>query len=603
MTIVPTIADGQPVLAPRRRFRFRGRMVLVLIAALWIALVLVGTIFARWLAPHDAYAQNLTEILKGPSTAHLLGTDSLGRDVLSRLMVGGSTTLSGVGIAVAIFLVLGVVSGLTAGYFGGYQDRGIVGISTIVQAMPGLIVLFVVLSIFRGSTFIAMVVYGIIASPTMFFLIRSASLAVRNELFVDAAKVSGLSPFYIIAQHVFPRTRGLIIVQATVFAATALVVESTLSYLGFGASPPTPSWGNMVSEAANQISLNPFMLYATGGVIALTSFSIGILGDLARDSISSSWSISKLTRDRRTSVVDPAPHPMPEGALLSVEHLEVGYQSGGTLVPIVKDVSLTIGRGETVGLVGESGSGKTTVAFGVLGVVGAGVVVSGGAVVFDSTDLIGLSGKALAAYRGKRVAYVAQEPMVALDPNFRVGRALEEVVRKHDGLRGPAVRVRALELLAQVELPDPEAVSRKFPFELSGGMAQRVSIAFALAGRPELLVADEPTTALDVTVQAGILGLLRRLREQNRMSMLIITHDWGVVADVCDRVAVMYKGEIVEEAGVDDIFHRPQHPYTQALLASNPHGATPGADLPIVRGDFMTPTRERELARRAGVQS
>jgi peptide/nickel transport system permease protein len=592
---IPSTAPAVPT-SSRIRLPKGGNGLIAGVASVWLVIVLIGCALAQWLAPHDPYRQDLAAVFAGPSAEHLLGTDSLGRDVLSRLMYGGMVTLVGVAIAVAIFLLVGVVGGLTAGYFGNLPDRGVSAVNMIIQAMPTLIVLFVVLSIFRGSTFIAMVVFGVMASPTMFFLIRGATLSVRSELFVDAARVSGLSPLYIIFQHILPRVRGLIIVQSAVFAATALVVESTLSFLGFGAQPPEPSWGGMVSEAARQISLNPFVLYAAGGVIALTSFALGILGDTLRDGLATNWAVPKLTLDPRTDR-SSAPRELPAGMLLSVEHLEVGYHSGDTIVPIVKDVSFSIGTSEIIGLVGESGSGKTTVAFGVLGVIGDGVAITNGSVIFDGEDLVGMSGSRLAGFRGKRMAYVAQEPMVALDPNYRIAAQLGEVIRRNDALTGAANRERALELLRQVELPDPEAVARKYPHELSGGMAQRVSIAMALAGRPELLVADEPTTALDVTVQAGILGLLLRLREQTGMSMLIITHDWGVVADVCDRVIVMYKGEIVEQADAETIFAASEHPYTQALLTSSPHGAEPGQDLPVITGVFRTPSMERaELA-------
>jgi peptide/nickel transport system permease protein len=590
-----TSALPPAVKAGRIRLPRGGRGILALLAALWLLVVVVACLGAPLFAPHDPYVQDLAAVFAGPSADHLLGTDSLGRDVLSRLMYGGTVTLTGVAISVLVFVGVGVIGGLIGGFFGSVADRGVSAVNMIIQAMPSLIVLFVVLSIYRGSTFIAMIVFGLMASPTMFFLVRGATLSVRNELFVDAAKVSGLSPAYIVFHHILPRVRGIIVVQATVFAATALVVESTLSFLGFGAQPPEPSWGGMVSEAARQISLSPFVLYAAGGVIALTSFAAGILGDSLRDRMASNWTLPKLTRDPRTDRTD-ARRPLPDGILLSVEGLDVGYHSDNGIVPIVTDVSFAIGRGEILGVVGESGSGKTTVAFGVLGVIGDGVAVTRGSVNFDGTDLVGLSGRQLAAFRGKRMAYVAQEPMVALDPNFRIRAQLAEVIRRNDGLRGPAVEERVLELLRQVELPDPEGAARKYPHELSGGMAQRVAIAMALAGRPELLVADEPTTALDVTVQAGILGLLLRLRESTGMSMLIITHDWGVVADVCDRVVVMYRGELVEQADAATIFASPQHDYTRALLASNPHGAQPGHDLPVVTGTFTTPSMLRETA-------
>lgn len=598
MTAIASVtSQSASALSRARQRRARaGRRVLGGVAATWIAIVVIGVLGADWLAPYSPQAQDLSRVLEGPSADHWLGTDTLGRDVLSRLMHGGMPTLTGVAAAIVIYVCVGVTLGLVGGYFGNVPDRMVMGVTTVLIAMPGLVVLFVVLSIFRDNTVIAMAVYGVMASPTMILLVRSAALSVRNELFVDAAKVSGLSPFYIIFQHVLPRTRGVVIVQTAVFAAVGIVTESTLSFLGFGQQPPDPSWGNMVNEAALRITLNPFMLYPTGGVIALTALAVGIIGDLMRDRFAAGWSASKLTRDRKRSAAASG-GAMPDGALLAVSELDVGYHAPEGIVPIVREVGFTIGRGEIVGLVGESGSGKTTVAFGILGVIGDGVAITGGKVLFDGTDLASLSGRDLAAYRGKRIAYVAQEPMVALDPNFRVGAQLAEAVRTNDPsvARGD-VTARVLELLSQVELPDPVATARKYPHELSGGMAQRVSIAFALAGRPELLVADEPTTALDVTVQAGILGLLLRLRTQTGMSMLLITHDWGVVADVCDRVIVMYRGEIVEEAPAEQIFTSPGHAYTQALLASNPHGATPGEDLPVVTGIFQTPIREREDA-------
>ena len=588
------------VASAKSRARFRraqiARRTLGIVSGIWLALVVVCVVGAQWLAPFSAMELDFTAILQPPSATHWLGTDTLGRDVLSRLMFGGMPTIVGVLVATVIYVVLGVVVGLVAGYAGGMSDRSIMAITTIVIALPGLTLLLVVLSVFRNNTIAAMVVYGIHASPGMILLVRSAALSVRNELFVDAAKVSGLSPFYIVFNHVLPRARGLIIVQVGVFAATALVVESTLSYLGFGTQPPDPSWGNMVNEAAQRITQNPFMLYPTGGIIALTALAIGLLTDLARDSMAAGWSKSKLARRPVVSASAIGAVPMPDDILLSVEDLHVGYRAPDGIRPIVREVSFSIGRGQTLGLVGESGSGKTTVAFGILGVPDEGVVVTGGRVLFDGTELSGLGDKHLARFRGRRIAYVAQEPMVALDPNYRVGRQLREAIRANDpDLKGAAIDARILELLSQVELPDPAAVAARYPHELSGGMAQRVSIAFALAGRPELLVADEPTTALDVTVQAGILGLLIRLREQTGMSMLIITHDWGVVADVCDQVVVMYRGEIVERAPVEQIFREPAHAYTQALLASNPHGASPDHDLPVITGTFLTPSQEREL--------
>jgi peptide/nickel transport system permease protein len=579
---------------PSSRIQWRRMSAPVVIAIAWLVVAIIGTVFAPLLAPYDPLAQDILNAKQLPSPEHLLGTDVLGRDVLSRLMFGAAPTLSSVLIAVIVYLLLGVVFGLIAGYAGGWVDRVIIASTSILIALPAIIVLFVVLSVFRGNTWAAMFVFGIVSAPVMVLLVRSSAISVRNELFVDAARVSGLSPIYIVFRHVLPRSRGLIIVQGAVFAATALIVESSLSYLGFGTTPPEPSWGNMISEAATVITSDPWLLLPAGLVIAFTALALGVVGDSLRDSSAAGWSTSKLTRPSTAHRTKTDVAPAASDALLEVRNLDVGYHSSGTIVPIVREVSFDIRRGETVGLVGESGSGKTTVAFGVLGVIGEGVAVTSGAVVFDGVDLVGKPDRVLNSYRGKRIAYVAQEPMVALSPNHRIGDQLYEAVVLNGGLTGSAARTRVIELLTLVELRDPEGSARKYLHELSGGMAQRVSIAFALAGDPELLVADEPTTALDVTVQAGILGLLKRLQTQTGMSMLIITHDWGVIADVCDRVIVMYKGEIVEQGAAEQIFALPEHPYTRALLVSNPHGAAPGEDLPVVSGNFITPIMERE---------
>ncbi|TQJ29902.1 dipeptide/oligopeptide/nickel ABC transporter permease/ATP-binding protein [Microbacterium sp. SLBN-146] len=582
--------------APESRFRLRKPSLTVALSITWIVVVIGSALLAPVLAPYPPLQNDLMATSQGPSWAHLLGTDQLGRDVLSRLMYGAGPTLAAVAASVLMYVTLGLIFGLIAGYAGGWTDRISMAVVAIVIALPNIIVLFVVLSVFRGNTMLAMALFGALAAPVLVILVRASTIAVRHELFVDAARVSGLNPAYIVFSHVLPRARGVIIVQGAVFAAMALIVESSLSFLGFGVQPPYPSWGNMIAAAAAVIASDPWLLWPPGIAIALTALAFGVIGDSVRDVSAFGWGQSKLTKAPKHAMASSTTDDVASDALLSVRGLDVGYRSGDDIVPIVKEVSFDIGRGQTVGVAGESGSGKTTVAFGILGVVGEGAVVTGGSVRFDGTELRGQTESTLTKFRGKRIAYVAQEPMVALGPSHRVGKQLYEAVRLNDGITGAAAWARVHELLAQTDLPNPQAVARKYLHELSGGMAQRVSIAFALAGRPELLVADEPTTALDVTVQAGILGLLRKLRDETGMSILLITHDWGVIADLCDRVVVMYKGEIVEQGDVEQMFSAPRHPYTEALLKSNPHGAEPGKDLPVITGTFMTPTMARELA-------
>ena len=229
-----------------------------------------------------------------------------------------------------------------------------------------------------------------------------------------------------------------------------------------------------------------------------------------------------------------------------------------------------------MGLVGESGCGKTVTALATLRLLPNGLRADGGRVLWAGRDLLRMPEREFSRLRGSAIAYISQEPQASLDPTFTVGSQLAEVIRRHDRIDRKASRARAVELLRQVELPDPRRTAHSYPHQLSGGMAQRVAIAMALAGRPELLVADEPTTALDVTVQAELLALLRRLQHETGMAVLIITHDWGVVADICDRTIVMYAGQIVEQGGAQDLYDSPLHPYTLGLLRSHPSLARAG---------------------------
>jgi peptide/nickel transport system permease protein len=253
-------------------------------------------------------------------------------------------------------------------------------------------------------------------------------------------------------------------------------------------------------------------------------------------------------------------------------------------------VTFQVQPGECLGVVGESGCGKSITGAAVLGLLPPDAFVSGGTVEFDGQDLAASSEEELRRLRGKRIAFVSQEPMIGLDPAFRIGAQLGEIVRvHHPDLSKAQVKGRVLDLLRDVRLHDPEKVAKSYPHELSGGMAQRVSIARALAGNPALLIADEPTTALDVTVQAEILDLFKGLRREHDMAVVIITHDWGVIAQLCDRAIVMYGGQVVESASVVELFRAAAHPYTAALLASNPHGAPQGSDLPSIPGAVPPP--------------
>jgi peptide/nickel transport system permease protein len=259
------------------------------------------------------------------------------------------------------------------------------------------------------------------------------------------------------------------------------------------------------------------------------------------------------------------------------------------VVHAVCGVSFSLFEGETLGLVGESGCGKTVTALSVLDLVPGGGWVAGGMRSFGGRLLDGATRAQWNAVRGRGIGYVAQDPSAGLDPTLRAGAQLAEAIRRHTGLRGRQARQAGIELLRTVGLPDPERTAGQYPHQLSGGTAQRVAIAFALAGSPRLLIADEPTTALDVTSQVEVLTLLRTLCRERGMAVLIVTHDLGVVAELCDRVMVMYAGQIVESAPTAELFDDGRHPYTTALLAADPHRAVDRGRLPTIPGSVPAP--------------
>lgn len=274
----------------------------------------------------------------------------------------------------------------------------------------------------------------------------------------------------------------------------------------------------------------------------------------------------------------------PPALLLEVDDLRLGFQAGRQPLCAVDGVSFRIARGETFALLGESGCGKSVTAQGILRLLPAAGRVLGGSVRYDGTDLLALPEVAMRAYRGGKIAMIFQEPSTSLNPVLTVGQQIAEVLAHHLALRGAAARARSQELLEQVGIADPARRLDEYPFQLSGGMQQRVMIAIALAGEPELLIADEPTTALDVTMQAQILDLLAQLQAERGMAILLITHDLGVVARLAQRIGVMYAGELVEIAGREQFFAQPAHPYTQALFAALPDAGRRGAPLRTIAG-------------------
>ena len=580
-------------------------------AVTYLALLVLAGLLASSIAPFPPDQQSLSEVLQGPSTTHLLGTDTLGRDVLSRLLHGIIPSLQNSLIALVVFLVLGIPVGIIAGYRGGRFDAIVGRVTELMLAVPPIILVLVVLGVFSSSPSAAMVTLAVLAAPGLVRVVRGATLVVREELFVTAAKVAGVRNARIMATHILRRVLGPILAQATVFAGVTLGVQAALAFLGL-LSSDSPTWGGMIGEASTVITETSWLLIPPGVILAVTVLALGLLGDTIRDLTSgeATNSARPTRRSRRAAAARPdaqaaskeaAAHERTPtlrpgevtleartAALLEVRHLAV-TTAGSQPTTLVDDATFVIHPGEVVGVVGESGCGKSVTALAVLGLLPEGLTASAGEVIFQGTDLVAGGPAAYRAIRGSGIGYVAQDALGSLDPTHTIGSQLMEVIAVHDHTSQTQRRTRAMELLEQVKIPDPERVLRTYPHEISGGMAQRVNIAIALAGRPQLLVADEPTTALDVTVQGEILRLLRELQQSTQMAVLLITHDWGVIAGIADRAVVMYAGEVVERADVHTLFTHPRFPYTAALLAAEPSLAAESSRLPTLPGRVPPP--------------
>jgi peptide/nickel transport system permease protein len=556
-------------------------------------LVLLGlaALFAPWIAPYDPNAIDVPDRFATPSWHHLLGADDLGRDLLSRLLYGARVSLVVSLSVIVIATLVALVVGMVAGYSGGAIDNVLMRFADGGLSFPPLVLALAVAGILGPG------VVNVIAALTIVFvfgltrLVRGTTLAVREEPFVEASRAAGSRTRRILAHRVLPNIRSPLVIAATFGIAGVLLAETGLSFLGLGPRLPNASWGNMLRGAYERgLYRAPWVLFVPGVAIALTIFAFNLLGDGLRDVLGVGRSGRAKRTERRglTSVVrstGPDARPGGDDALLRIEGLSVEFATERGVSRVVDGVSLAIRPGETVGLVGESGSGKTVTSLAVMRLVPSppGTIVEG-AIRFDGQDLLALDFEAVRRVRGSGISMVFQDPMTSLDPSFTVGSQLVEAQRVHRDVSRSAARRRAVELLELVGIPAPETRLRQYPHQLSGGLRQRVAIAIALANEPRLLIADEPTTALDVTVQAQILDLLKQLQQDLGMAVLFVTHDLGVIADLCDRVAVMYAGEIVEEASAQDLFERPQHPYTAGLLGAMPQVGGSGDRLAVIPG-------------------
>ncbi len=583
---------------PRRRLWAGGSSAIVAVAAGVLVLLALLALLADVITPYDPLKQNLIKALQWPSASHWLGTDDLGRDVFSRLIYGCRIAVIAAAEATTIAVVLGVPIGLFIGYRGGWWDWAVMRIVEAIVSIPGIMVAIVILALLGTGLHKAMIALGILFSTSFLRLARGVVLAEREEVYVRSARVVGASDSRILLRHIFPNIAPPLIVQVTLTVGAVLLAEAGLSFIGLGVQPPDASWGTMLSTAAAFMDLHWFLAIPPGIAIIVTVLSVNLIGDVIRDSIGRGIAVgarpgTPAARFESGALPAEAAGPVRKAGddeVLRVEGLQVmvAARDGGE-VPVITNLSLGIAKGETLGLVGESGSGKTLTGLAILGLMGAGVRTTHGSIALNGRELRSLTPSQMEDVRGNEVAMVFQDPTTSLNPAFTVGTQIAEVLRAKKGMTRKEAWERVVELIHRVGIPRPEERARAYPHELSGGMAQRIAIARALSCNPSLLIADEPTTALDVTVQQEILDLFRDLQDEFGMAILFVTHDLAVAADICDRISVMYAGEMVEMAGVNQLFSSPRHPYTRGLLTAMPHASDRNPPLPTIRGSVPRP--------------
>ncbi|WP_119697636.1 dipeptide/oligopeptide/nickel ABC transporter permease/ATP-binding protein [Microbacterium halotolerans] len=567
-TYTAALPSGEPEVKRSSVLRRAMRNPFGMIAGVIIAVVMLVGLLADLIAPYGPNESDLTRLFEHGGGGHLLGTDGAGRDVVSLLIYGARSSLIGAAIAVCVSAAIGVPTGLIAGYFGRWFDTVGMWVSSAVLALPGIVILLAFRASVSSSMWAAMLVFGVLLSPSFFVLVRAAVRSVRNELYVDAARVSGVSDARIIARHVFTVVRAPIVIQAAMVAALGLVIQAGLEFLGLG-DRNTPSWGQSLNEGFQNIFRADHLILWPGLALGITIAAFALFANAVRDVLDAAEASRPSTGPSQSAPAHESAVPAKAGDLLSIRDLRVAFGKGDSSPEVVRGVDVDVDSGRVIGLVGESGSGKTQTALAVLGLLPDGGRVSAGHISID-TQRMTIDERI--RLLGGSIGYIPQEPMSNLDPAFTIGSQLTEPLRRHLRLSRREARERALALLERVGLPDPVRVMGAYPHQISGGMAQRVLIAGAVSCEPRLLIADEPTTALDVTIQAEILDLLRDLQQEKGMGLLIVTHDFGVVADICDEVYVMQAGRIVEHRPCDVLFSDPQHNYTKALLGASLEG-------------------------------
>lgn len=573
--------------------RFKSMSLGSKISLIVIAILAFCAVFARFLAPCDPV--KITQNYQPPTGAHWFGTDNLGRDVFSRVMYGARYSLV-IGLSSVLFaLVMGAIIGAIAAVSRTWISELIMRLIDIVMSIPGIALAAVCLAILGQSMIGIIISIGVLYVPQIARIVRANIISEYGKDYVRAVIVSGARAPWILLKHVTRNIAAPVMVFTTLSVADAIVFEASLSFINAGIPEPTPTWGNILSSAkAGVIFGYWWQALFPGLAIMITVLCLNILSEGITDAMVAAptapvaksaadadaarkedriltdpvaaykeqhdalvESLAKLREAelKRTDRLQPASTEPP---VIEVKDLCIQFPRYGS-VNVVDHLSFSVRPGETMGLVGESGCGKSITSLAIMGLLDPKAKISG-QILFNGKDLVKLSSKEHNALRGHEIAMVYQDALSSLNPSMLIKAQMKQLTSR-GGTRS------AEELLELVGL-DPKRTLESYPHELSGGQRQRVLIAMALTRDPKLIIADEPTTALDVTVQKQVIDLLNELREKLGFAMVFVSHDLALVAKVAHSITVMYAGQVVEQGSTKEILTDPHHEYTRGLLGS-----------------------------------
>lgn len=574
----------------RPGLRFGGLSLSSKISLTLLVLVALVAIFAPFLAPHDPLASG--PAIQPPSADHPFGTDRQGRDILSRLMYGARYSLIiGLG-ATGVALLVAAILGTIAATAHKWVSESLMRVLDVIMSFPGIALAAVFVAVYGQSLPVLVLTIAFLYTPQLTRVVRANILDQYGEDYVSAVRVMGASTVRTIVKHVARNSVAPVLVFATVLVADAIVFEASLSFIQAGVPDPEPSWGNVIAAGRNLVMAGAWWAtFFPGLLIMITVLALNILAEGVTDSMVAPRAKSvipdqeeaeaaaagseaepirlattaipleqrlEMLREREVERKDRLIYPFDKEPLLEVQDLSISFPRHGS-VKVVDRVNFTVRPSETMALVGESGCGKSITSLAIMGLLDPRATVEG-KILFDGKDLLTMSPADRRALRGNDIAMIYQDALSSLNPAMLIRAQLKQLTSR-GGTR------TAEDLLELVGL-DPKRTLASYPHELSGGQRQRVLIAMALTRDPRLVIADEPTTALDVTVQAQVIDLLNSLRKELGFAMLFVSHDLALVAELAHRITVMYAGQVVEQGTTSEVLTQPVHEYTRGLLGA-----------------------------------